>query len=114
VVVADGSRLTLNETRRLQLAAEAGGALGLLLRPAHEIQELSAARTRWRVGPALSADSDQRWTVDLLRCKGLRPTESGARRWAVQRSHATGDVRVAPEAADRPLSAADAPRRRAL
>lgn len=113
VVVADGSRLTLKETRRLQLAAEAGDTLGLLLRPPHEIKELSAARTRWCVTPAPSANPDQRWMVELLRCKGLRPT-SEARRWAAQRSHATGNVSVAPDVADRPHHAAVAPLRRAL
>ncbi len=114
-VIADASRLSLTESRRLQLAAEAGGALGLLLRPSWEMGELSAARTRWRLSPAISADSDQRWMVELLRCKGLRPSEGEARRWSVRRSHATGDVSVAPDAAHRsPQTEIVAPRRRAL
>lgn len=113
MVIADGSRLTLNETRRLQLASEAGRTLGVLLRDGGEKGELSAARTRWLVTPAFSADADQRWTVELLRRKGVRPT-SGARRWAVTRSHATGDVRVVPDAADRSLETSTASLRRAM
>lgn len=112
-VVADGSRLDFNSTRRFQLAAEAGGGVGLLLRPRWEMGELSAARTRWLVTPRVSNNSDQRWTVELLRCKGLRPTMSEARRWAVTRCHATGDVRVVPDAADQPVEKEAVPPRRA-
>jgi len=112
-VVADGSRLDFNSTRRFQLAAEVGGAVGLLLRPRWELGELSAARTRWLVTPCVSNNSDQRWTVELLRCKGMRPTMSEARRWAVTRCHATGDVRVVADAADQPVEKEAAPPRRA-
>lgn len=113
VVIADGSALRFNDTRRLQLAAEAGGALGLLVRPGWEADEPSGAATRWRVTTAPSDDADPRWTVDLLRCKGLRPTPYEARRWSVRWSHATCDVRVAPHAPyrDRPASAPHHPRR---
>lgn len=115
VVVADASRLGLTESRRLQLAAEEGGALGLLLRPTWEMGELSAARTRWRIAPAPSADADERWIVELLRCKGVRPTPEEARPWAVQRSHATGHVSVASLAPRRDQQAEmDAPRRQVV
>lgn len=106
LVAADAAGLSLNDTRRLQLAAEAGGALGLLVRPPWERREPSAARTRWLVSPALSSDSDQRWTVELLRCKGVRPASGEARRWCVRRCHATGDVGVVPDAAGRSVPAA--------
>lgn len=106
VVVGDGSGLDLTESRRLQLAAEAGGTVALLARPAGELGALSAARTRWLVSPAPSEGADQRWTVELLRCKGLRPVEERTRRWAAVRSHATGDVRVAPDVSDRSAAAA--------
>lgn len=124
VVVADGRRLTFNETRRFQLAAEAGGTMGLLVRPPWESREPSAARTRWRATPSLSADADQRWVIELLRCKGARPAarnprnprnvlhsefQEEARRWSARRSHATGDVSVAPHAPHRSLEAETAP-----
>ena len=53
-VVADGSGLTPTVSRRLQLAAEAGGAWGLLARPPWELEVPSWAATRWRVRPSIS------------------------------------------------------------
>ena len=79
---ADGSEaaLDLTATRRLQLAAEAGGALGLLLRRDDERrrQEPSAATTRWRIAPlpVLRREQDleaSRWHLDLLRARGGLP-----------------------------------------
>jgi hypothetical protein len=69
VVLADGSRLKMAESRRLQLAAERGKALALLARPGWEVAELSAAATRWRVRRTPSSSSAPRWIVELLRCK---------------------------------------------
>jgi protein ImuA len=80
LLVLDGIDLTA--ARRLQLAAEAGGALGLLLRPDGAEDGASAALTRWRVaalsGTAQGTGSahdlgDPRWQLDLLRCRGGRP-----------------------------------------
>jgi hypothetical protein len=71
-VVADGRGLGMSQTRRLQLAAEAGGALVLLARPPEEERELSAAMTRWRITPAPSSTDRPRWIIELLRRKGAR------------------------------------------
>ena len=70
VVIADGSKLKMAESRRLQLAAERSRALALLARPAWEAAELSAATTRWRVRrmPAPQAAAP-RWMLELLRCR---------------------------------------------
>lgn len=72
VVVGDGSGLKLAQTRRLQLAAGHRQGACLLVRPARDGREFSAATTRWRVEPAiarLSPTARARWTVTLLRHK---------------------------------------------
>lgn len=101
VVVANASGLTMPESRRLQLAAEAGGTLGLLLRPPRELASLSVARTRWRLRPLSTHTTDPHWTLELLRCKGMRPATEDARRWVVHHSHATSHVHLVPDAAGR-------------
>ena len=69
LVAADGSGLSMAATRRLQLAAEAGGSIVLLARPPGERARRSAATTRWEVRSELSPDQAPRWTARLLRCK---------------------------------------------
>lgn len=79
-VLGEADRLDLTASRRLQLAAEAGGVTGLLLHAGDgRAGAASAAVTRWRVAPAPSATVDEpgvgepRWRLDLLRCRGGRP-----------------------------------------
>jgi hypothetical protein len=69
VVISDGSRFRMAESRRLQLAAERGRTLALIARPSWEAAELSAAATRWRVCRTPSPSLAPRWIVELLRCK---------------------------------------------
>ena len=82
LLAAEG--LDLTAARRLQLAAEAGGAIGLLLRPdaagdsPAEDGGAGSALTRWRVGALAGTGGahdlgDPRWQLDLLRCRGGRP-----------------------------------------
>lgn len=113
-VIADGAGLTIAESRRLQLAAEAGRTLGLLVRPPWELASLSVARTRWRLTPLPSPDTDQQWTLELLRCKGMRPAHEDAHRWVVRHSHATSDVRLVADVPDRAAPPQAAPKRRAV
>jgi hypothetical protein len=78
-VVFDGKGLRMPASRRLQLAAESGAAVGLVARAADEVRELSAATTRWcvRRAPARDAaefpgDDRPRWLLEGLRCKAGR------------------------------------------
>jgi protein ImuA len=102
-VIGDASGLSMSESRRIQLAAGAGGALGLIVRPPRELGEISAAQTRWLVRSEPSSTGAPRWRVELLRCKGVRPLSEDARQITVRWSHETGDVCVVPDALDRPL-----------
>ena len=72
-VVADGGGLDMAATRRLQLAAEAGGAFALLARPPWERDRLSAAALRWLVRHHPEPSEHPQWTIQLLRCKGVQP-----------------------------------------
>jgi protein ImuA len=115
VVAAVGEAETpdLKAGRRLQLACERRGALGILLRrrpyggPAGKAREVSgsAAQTRWRVVAAPSQPPPgepglglPRWRVELERCRGGRP---GA--WILEQSevaHGPHPFRLVSKLAD--------------
>ena len=73
----------LTASRRLQLAAEAGGGIGLLLRPdlpmkAGANPPPSVAASRWRVAAHNAAGAgqgmgDPSWRLELLRLRGGKP-----------------------------------------
>lgn len=71
--------LGLAAARRLQLAAEAGGTLGLLLRPDTDRPGPTVSRTRWHVAPlpgeggAPHRLGAPRWRLSLLLVRGARP-----------------------------------------
>ena len=71
LMAGSGQGLDLTATRRLHLAAEAGGVFGLLLRP-DGAAGASAARTRWHIAP-LASDAAPRWRLTLLRQRGGAP-----------------------------------------
>lgn len=71
LMAGSGQGLDLTATRRLHLAAEAGGVFGLLLRPDGAVGA-SAARTRWHIAP-LASDAAPRWRLTLLRQRGGAP-----------------------------------------
>ncbi|MEO1092215.1 MAG: hypothetical protein AAFX81_16430 [Pseudomonadota bacterium] len=74
VAVGEIDALDLFHTRRLQLAAEAGGGAGILLRPATPALLPSAAVTRWQVMPHTTAElGPPAWTAELWRVKGAVP-----------------------------------------
>ncbi len=76
--VAEIDDIDLTQSRRLQLAAEMGGTTALLLRPPGELDQASAARTRWRASalPAKATDGEsRRWRLTLARAQGGTPGE---------------------------------------
>jgi hypothetical protein len=70
--VAAVGRLSLVQVRRLQLAAEKGGGVGILLRPAEAIRWPYAAATRWRVMPVPGERTLQRCYLELIHGHGGR------------------------------------------
>ena len=79
-VICEPSRLSLTASRRLQLAAEAGGAPALVLRRWRRgapPTEGTACATRWSVTARPSADQSglprAYWRLELTRCRGGRP-----------------------------------------
>ncbi|HRY27135.1 MAG: hypothetical protein H6852_07550 [Geminicoccaceae bacterium] len=99
-VVAEIEGLDLLAGRRLQLAAEAGGAAGLLLRFGRADTAPSAAVTRWRAVPFLGDDPGARlWLLDLWRVKGGVPAS-----WVVGWDEKTLSFAAVREPADRPAA----------
>ena len=114
-------RVDLTAGRRLQLACEAGGATGFVLRRRlygrrAQAEEGSAAATRWRVASSPSDPGEApglgapRWRVRLERCRGGRPGG-----WIMEADDEANPVRVVAELADHALPAEPgaAPLRRA-
>jgi protein ImuA len=99
-------RLGLTASRRLQLAAEAGGVTGFALRRVARgddpvLSEANAAVTRWRISalssaPAIPHAPDvpglgrARWQVELLRCRGGEPSS-----WIMEAVDAAGRLGMA-------------------
>lgn len=116
VVVADASGMDAAAARRAQLAAEAGGSVGLLARPWWEAKEVSFAASRWLVAPHMPTTERagggsvggvgvvaSRWVVTLDRCKGLQ--RDGSQSWQIERSTRGGVLTLASKMADGPRPA---------
>lgn len=107
-VVAEVARLPMTASRRLQLAAEAGGTLGIALRrfrsrtEANAFSLPSAAVTRWRVSVRPSVPlpvpgiGRARWLLELVRCRAGEAAE-----FEVEASDAEGRIAFSPGLADR-------------
>jgi protein ImuA len=95
VCVTSVSNLTPLQARRLQLAAECGGGIGILLRPARAVSRPYAAATRWRVRPAVGERNLQRWRVELIHGHGGRVGGSVLLEVCRETNHVRAVTRVA-------------------
>jgi len=80
-IVAEVARLSMNSSRRLQLAAEGSGAIGIAIRrwrrqtEAADFGQPTASVTRWRISALPSTPlpvpgvGRARWHVELIRCR---------------------------------------------
>jgi len=111
-VVGEIGALGLMASRRLQLAAEASGAIAFALRRSRRFDDPaldapSAAVTRWRIAalPSLAGASDilgrARWRLDLARARGAEPGS-----WIVESPDAKGRLALSADLADRPAAPA--------
>ncbi len=102
VVAEITAPVSLTVSRRLHLAAQAGGALALLLRRRTQPEGALAAMTRWRIGPQPSAPpiphaphipglGRMRWRLELTRCRGGR---TGS--WIMEACDASGRLGLVP------------------
>ena len=104
-VLGETRGLAPTARRRLQLAAESGGATGLLLRPGDGKTPPGTALTRWRIAAAPGTAAGPRWRVELERCRGGRPAA-----WLVEwRNEETGGFTVVAELRHGPADRAAGP-----
>jgi hypothetical protein len=104
--IAQPPPLSRVQARRLQLAAERGGGVGLLLRPHTAAAALHhAAVTRWLVEPARGERTVQRWKIQLIHGHGGLLHQSIYLELSRDRHQSTSDrVRATAELADRPAT----------
>jgi protein ImuA len=92
VLLLGARALDMTAARRLQLAAEAGGGIALLLREEASTAGPTAALTRWRIAPRAVAATPHHlgppaWEVSLLRARGGQPGT-----WLLEWDAATGQI----------------------
>ncbi|BBK33443.1 hypothetical protein STHU_40770 [Allostella humosa] len=110
-VVGEVARLSMTASRRLQLAAESAGGLGIAIRrwrrqaDAADFGQPTASVTRWRVTtcpPALPVPGvgRARWHLELIRCRAGESAD-----FEVEACDAAGRIALAADVADRPAEA---------
>ncbi|RUV56319.1 damage-inducible protein, partial [Mesorhizobium sp. M5C.F.Ca.IN.020.29.1.1] len=109
-VVAEIARLSMTASRRLQLAAESSGSIGIAIRrwrrqtEATDFGQPTAAETRWRVSVLPSAPlpvqgvGRARWHVELIRCRAGESAD-----FIVEACDAKGRIAFPSVVVDRPL-----------
>jgi protein ImuA len=95
--VASVGKLTRVEARRLQLAAETGSSVGILLRPMGAVSSTYAAATRWLVEPEAGERTVQRWRIQLIHGHGGRIGQTVY----LENCRETNTLRATAELADR-------------
>ena len=108
-VIAAPTRLSRIEARRLQLAAERGGSVGILLRQSGRGDSVYAAATRWKIAPTSGDRTVQRWTIQLLHGHGGRIGQTVILEWCRE----DNSVRAVQQLLGRPAATETPPRRRA-
>jgi protein ImuA len=115
-VLGEIEKLDLTASRRLQLAAEAGGVTAFALRrwrlmerAARDAAQPIAAVTRWRV-TSLPTESGIGWRVELTRCRGGKPgtwilvkgilTEGIMAKESLERADGSDELHAAPLSGD--------------
>ena len=101
-VIAAPSNISRIEARRLQLAAERGGSVGILLRQTGRGDSVYAAATRWKVSPYPGERTVQRWSIQLLHGHGGRVGQSVIMEWCREDNsvHAVEKLSRRPAAAE--------------
>lgn len=110
-VVAEVARLSMSASRRLQLAAEASGTIGIAVRRWRRAQDAAdfgqptAAMTRWRVTAISSRPlpvpgvGRARWLIELIRCRAGECAE-----FMVEACDEEGRLALPADLADRPAA----------
>jgi protein ImuA len=75
-VIGWHQQLRGREYRQLQLAAEAGGSIGFILRPPGAVRAPSFAVLRLLVSPVVSTGSTRRLQVQVVRCRSGKEGQS--------------------------------------
>lgn len=106
IVLERDKPLGLIPARRLQLAAEEGGGLGLVTRagaePSHEDGLVPSARTRWLAAMAGTAAASGIWPAPLrLDLRLVRNREGLPGQYCVEWDHASRSLSVVSAACDR-------------
>src|SRR5712675_2144298 len=109
-VVAEVARLSMTASRRLQLAAERSGVIGIAIRrwrrqtEASDFGQPTAAVTRWRVSALPSTPlpvpgvGRARWRLELIRCRAGESAE-----FELEACDARGRRALPPELYHRPI-----------
>jgi len=102
IIIADGEKLPLLATRRLQLAVKDKNCFLFLVRPPWELELLSTAQTKWRISPAPSESELPHWKLELIRCRSLASVKKWFIEWVKDENGKTYSLRLSPNVVNRP------------